>query len=355
MDWVEGAALSQWLAAHSEKASQLVLVSPFITQSGLEHVLARLKNKRRNFHLTILTELSIASVLLNLLDLDILESLLADSTERHQIVLHDIPGLHAKVFLFDREAVVGSGNLTQAGTGGSNIEIGIRISKKSDIEELKDCIQRWQFGKSPIQSSDISRLRTIIERDFSRYKNLSNDIVRFSPNQLQIFPGNEGYFSTVKNVLMLAKARGGCSRERMLQLLRGETVGTKGSGTPHSRLLFLEYHDIVEQKENHVCITEFGQTFLSRNGSTDFAMLLRKHFPSIAQLWAAFLLDPTRGWTYKELKAEFPALSSDRNGELIENSVRWLRSLGIVEEVTGEGREIHHRYVRPPQKRNKQE
>ena len=131
---------------------QVVLVSPFLTIP----VALRLASIARvsTAEWSILTNLNPAAAAGGYLSIDGLREL-----QKAGVVVGHLGRLHAKVYLADERALVGSANLTQTGLGitsHSNVELSVRIEGDA-IDDLNETIKRWRNIAAVVDSAAIDR------------------------------------------------------------------------------------------------------------------------------------------------------------------------------------------------------
>jgi len=339
MDWVEDAALGTWLTALLPACHDLYLASPYITNGGLQPLLKELRRPRRRLSVTILTCLDPMAVLTGALDLEALATLLSLSCDSHPVCLIHVPGLHAKVFIVDeRAAVVGSGNLTRSGTQGLNVELGVRVTARADVRAVTQKFQHWSAGRPPLTVGDLDRFGRLVENNFG---GIRRALSALTWGRLEVFPGAEGtdddYFYAMISVLALGGGRG-CSSETITDALKKLAQGQAGSQTAQARLLFLEFLGLMDQREDgRLYTTALGKSLNRSTGARRFAGLLMQEFPLVRRTLLALCDAHPDYLTYPQIAA---ALSDDTiraedATEEVKDGVRWLRSLGLVQEAAG--------------------
>jgi hypothetical protein len=76
--------------------------------------------------------------------------------------IRSLRNLHAKVVVVDRRwALIGSGNLTAAGSNGGNAELGVVLSQQQARKALDDYFEAWWAAGEPL---DVARLRKLASR-----------------------------------------------------------------------------------------------------------------------------------------------------------------------------------------------
>jgi len=102
----------------------------------------------------LLTALSIAAVESGYLSVDALRAFRSAGFEVASLL-----NLHAKVVLVDRRwGLIGSGNLTRAGAGGGNAELGIVLGPSQARAAQSDFFDLWWRDSEPLQDSWLSSL-----------------------------------------------------------------------------------------------------------------------------------------------------------------------------------------------------
>jgi len=344
MQWIESGELAQWLAGNIRQARQLCIASPFVTRAGLEPVLAELTRRGRHLEVTLLTSLDVLAALTQALDVEALRALMALSNEHCPVRVFHVPDLHAKVYLLDqRSAVVGSGNMTHAGTGGPNKELGVVVTGKNDLAILLAKLEKWRGTRVPLTEEELIRFADVVRDNLGAF----NKLPSLKYGRLQTFPGHpDGYFAALMAALDVASSRTGCSREAMLQHLKNEEQGRDGSSTPTNRLLFLEYLDLVRHQDGRVCLTDRGTSLRRkrRGSATELMRLLGDKVGGFERIQAIFEREPARVLTYQQLHQELTGnAEADGKDEEMRKQVRWLRGLAVLEEAvrTADGYKTH--------------
>jgi hypothetical protein len=142
------------LVARTGKAERRIhLVSPFLTL-GVAKEIAAANPRSAPAERRLLTALTERGVRAQALDPRALRVLLEAGFE-----IGSIPNLHAKLSLIDDWGLIGSGNLTGSGLGGSkgaNIELGVILSA-SLVEASASIFARWWSRGSPVTGDLITR------------------------------------------------------------------------------------------------------------------------------------------------------------------------------------------------------
>jgi PLD-like domain len=175
---------STLVEAVKQARQEIFCISPYFTDDVLEDVektllsLPQKANPLITFH--ILTRIRIEDFLTGASELKALERLLAwpGQMPHWTVELRAHQGVHAKVWIIDRQfAVVGSGNATHSGLD-RNLEYGIAVADQNFIERIRaDWAPLWEESQ-PISSEqlrDMRRLLEQIERD-SQYQHLTEQL-----------------------------------------------------------------------------------------------------------------------------------------------------------------------------------
>lgn len=339
MDFVKGKELGEWLTLVMPKSRSVVIASPYITKTGLQPILTRFANPRRRLDVQILTSFEALSVLTGSLDVDVLCDLLEKGNKTGaapSVTIYDVFDLHAKVCIVDgRTAVIGSGNMTRGGTLGTNVELGVKITTRRDVKEVTAQLEDWKRGLTPITAAEMITFKRLVNENFKAYRALPD----VSLGHIQVFPGADGdYFAAMQQVVKHASGRKGCSRAAMRESLKNIAQGTDGAQTPQARLVFLELLGLVEtsQDNQNVIGTDAGAALGSRSGRKKFGAMLMKKYPIVRRTYQ-FLCDAYPGSiTYSEMEAGLLVAddpnSASRGIDELQDSARWLRSLGLIED-----------------------
>jgi hypothetical protein len=141
-----------------DRLEQRVLIaSPFIGREVGELLAARVAVRLRSANrppprLRLLTAFSDVSVRTGYLSATALRALMKMGFEARSIA-----NLHAKVVVIDNWALVGSGNLSEAGLGGLNVELGLH-ARDTDADAAAEIFERWfsQARSGRLLLSDVS-------------------------------------------------------------------------------------------------------------------------------------------------------------------------------------------------------
>jgi len=352
MEFVRGKELGDWLTQVVPKCHSIVIASPYITKSGLQPILTQHANPRRRLDIRILTSFEALSVLTGSLDVDVLCELWEQGNKAAvvpSVTIYDITDLHAKVCIVDgRVAVIGSGNMTRAGTLGTNVELGVKVTARREVSEVVAQLEGWTRDLTPITATEMKRFKRLVDDNFKQYRGLPD----VSLGHLQVFPGADGdYFAAMQQAVKTASGRRGCDRMGMLKALRNVEQGAEGLQTPQGRLIFLELLGLVESRSESqaITVTEAGTSLGRRGGRKEFALRLMDRFPIVRRTYT-FLCDAhPHTTTYEEMKsallAEDEANRAARAIDELQDSARWLRSLGLIED---DGRKPLRFHARKP-------
>lgn len=142
-----------------EAASErILLASPFLSNRVAAH-LAEAAERSDASDRRLITALAVGSVRVGVLDPDALLLLMEAGFE-----IGSIRNLHAKVSIVDRGwALVGSGNLTKAGLGGTargNVELGVELNE-AQLGEAESFYESWWAKADPVSSGLLKELSQI--------------------------------------------------------------------------------------------------------------------------------------------------------------------------------------------------
>ena len=120
-------------------SEDLFMMSPFIGKDPLERI-GQIASNKGNMHISIVTNLAIDSLVSGSLDIAALLHL-AQSIPGLKITY--LPGLHAKVYVFDKcLAIVTSANLTRGGLT-SNHEYGVLLRDSSYVSKIQTDVNKY--------------------------------------------------------------------------------------------------------------------------------------------------------------------------------------------------------------------
>ena len=328
MNFLDSAEIGRWLGHRLPACKHLFIASPFVTEGALEPIVKQLE-KRDDFRFTLVTNVDVMAALMGALDIDALAKLLQKKSYRGQVAfLHD-PNLHAKVVMVDqRSALVGSANLTLAGTAGRNIELATEITGAQQIQDLVKVIQPW--SKRPEVTRDsLDAVRERCTELEGRYRGLRAAAATGLP---RIVGGGDDvvYFQNLQLFLSWVRDGTGGTRavKKAVEYLRNEDRQERGSKTPETDLHFVATHGLVRFKGSRVrkveC-TRDGTRVLAKSGRRFLFDLLWRRHPELR--WAGkFFVDlGAKSVTREQLKKEAPGWVDDP-----EIPTGWLRSLELV-------------------------
>jgi hypothetical protein len=143
-------------ALRSAKTS-IVIATPFLSRSVAGHIVRAadegLARQRR-----IITALNDSAVAGGYLSIDAIEEFISGEFQ-----VKSLRNLHAKVLITDGSwGLIGSGNLTEAGSNGGNAELGIVLSTKQAHQAQHDFFERWWQAAEPI---DLAYMRSLRKRE----------------------------------------------------------------------------------------------------------------------------------------------------------------------------------------------
>lgn len=149
---------------------ELLITSPYIkkTEADCENLSTRNLSSKISFRL--LTDLRSQSILDNSLDI---EALQVFQDRLHKFELLTLPGLHAKVYIFDSAyAVVGSSNLTPSGFG-YNYEYNVGISDLTTVQKIKIDIDNYSRIGNTVEKEKINELCVVAQEVKEEYQRVS--------------------------------------------------------------------------------------------------------------------------------------------------------------------------------------
>lgn len=136
----------------------LLVVSPFISQFGLQTLRESIGTKKTDLAITMLTCISVGNLSSGSLDIQALSEFCAAIPACR---IKSLPGLHAKAYVADlSKAVVTSANLTYGGLKG-NYEYGLMMTDKGLISAIhRDMLEYSALG-ADLQNSDLQELACV--------------------------------------------------------------------------------------------------------------------------------------------------------------------------------------------------
>jgi hypothetical protein len=144
--------------------TDLLIASPFIKKSEADWVCSLVAG--RSIHLSVLTDIRSDSVLNGSLDIDALKIFSHAAADSKVIAL---PGLHAKVYVRDKDfAIITSANLTPSGFQ-SNYEYGVGLSDPQVVYQIRQDLEAYGRVGSPMTPELMSELVAISEDLIEEY------------------------------------------------------------------------------------------------------------------------------------------------------------------------------------------
>jgi hypothetical protein len=143
--------------------TDLLIATPFIKKSEANWVCSFVAG--RSIHLSVLTDVRSDSFLNGSLDMDALK-IFSHAADSKVIAL---PGLHAKVYVRDKDfAIITSANLTPSGLQ-SNYEYGVGLSDPQIVYQIREDLEAYGRVGSPMTQELISELVTVSEDLIEEY------------------------------------------------------------------------------------------------------------------------------------------------------------------------------------------
>jgi HKD family nuclease len=154
--------------------SNLVIASPYVTDSGISYLLSHLPRAKINtINIRLLTDLSPVNIYQAATDPDALRSL-ADTIPNFRL-LH-LPKLHAKVYVADyQNAIVTSANLTAGGLE-RNYEYGLFTDSSTLVRQIAEDITEYSDLGALVTTENLLEYCKIAERLRATFKNQQHSI-----------------------------------------------------------------------------------------------------------------------------------------------------------------------------------
>lgn len=151
-----GSALEELDGALRESQRSIAIATPFMSLPVADQ-LVRAADEGRATTRRLITAINDASIVGGYLDPRAIEVFVGAGFD-----VRSLRNLHAKLVLVDgRRGVLGSGNLTAAGLGGGNAELGIVLGRKQTVEAEKQHFASWWRAALPV---DMERLHAVERR-----------------------------------------------------------------------------------------------------------------------------------------------------------------------------------------------
>ncbi len=167
----------------SSVRSSLCICSPYITEYGVDLVMANLEAAvRQSVRVTLLTDLSPLNIAQGATRPQAIESLAASIPD---LRIWHLPRVHAKVFVQDSQsAIVTSGNLTAGGLK-RNVEYGVLISDQTMAAEIETDIQHYSALGAGVSRAAIERCSAISLRLQELYSQQQTEL-REASSELEV-------------------------------------------------------------------------------------------------------------------------------------------------------------------------
>jgi hypothetical protein len=148
------AGLADMMTALKQAATSISIATPFLSRSVAGHIV-RAADEGSATQRRVITALNDSAVAGGYLSIDAIEEFIAAQFE-----VKSLRNLHAKVLITDGSwALIGSGNLTEAGANGGNAELGIVLSAKQAHDAQHLFFERWWRVAEPLDLGYMRSLR----------------------------------------------------------------------------------------------------------------------------------------------------------------------------------------------------
>ena len=140
-------------------SEDLFMVSPFIGKGPLERI-GQIASSKRNIHISVVTNLAIDSLVSGSLDI---AALLQLAKSIPDLAITYLPGLHAKVYVFDNSlAVITSANLTRGGLK-NNHEYGVLLRGSSHVSKIRMDMNKYALLGARMDLDSLESLSEITQ------------------------------------------------------------------------------------------------------------------------------------------------------------------------------------------------
>ena len=334
--------ISDWTQeACKSPTSDLILISPYISSSGLGALTQALQNRNRKLDVRLVTDIRGDSVVDGYLDLKVLIKLLKFNEQKTKnIQIHHISGLHAKVVWRrtksgGKKGLISSSNLTSP----RSIELGYEV-KNQEAEVLRGKID-WMIQAD--NSVDIDYLEGV-DSFYHNNKKLFRSPGGQEATLFEIFPGDGTYLDELKKLLNFCETYK--SLKDVTKALFNERMRTD-STTPEQRLFFLIYLGLVKFNNGRIRRNPIGNKICKKQRKGKYLLwrlLFKKSlvFKQVCMTIASRSNDGSREFTYQKLHQWLSSEAPDRVEvstfeEQQKRAVRWLRSLECLQDKRKEG------------------
>jgi hypothetical protein len=146
--------LADMAAALRQATASIAIATPFLSRSVAGH-LVRAADEGSARRRRLITALNESAVMGGYLSIVAIEEFIAAHFE-----VRSLRNLHAKVLIADGSwALIGSGNLTEAGVNGRNAELGIVLTPQQAGEAERLYFERWWGAAEPLDLAYMRSLR----------------------------------------------------------------------------------------------------------------------------------------------------------------------------------------------------
>lgn len=350
----------------NNKATHLLIASPFIKEAGVDAIVERINKRNSNtpkLRVVVITKFEWIDFITKASDLSAIQRLYNLAREEcidrvsSAVVLDLSPSLHAKLYLTNLQGITGSANLTHPGIHGGNAEICLNICEPSTLLALKKSFVGLTDQASVVDESFLKN----IERQLLRLKTQQDqygELIK-AVNHLQEtsklcrlpVPKNSDlesanyYGQMVAYLRWIRRGDGKKTKSALVNKIAetlndGKRQNKNSKRDAQSSVDFFKAIEVIRYPtKNKVCLTSFGEKVASApkgQRKAVFAQILRwsenaHHDHRLRNIMLPFEnLEKSKHHTIESLLKQLKNAAT-RSSTCIERN--WLESLGVIDRI----------------------
>lgn len=344
---VEGNEIISRIEKYARGVHDIIICSPFITKNGI-NPLIKIFKKKDKIDLTVISRFDELEWLSGVTDPDVFTTLFK-LPKKWAVKIILVDGLHAKAIVLGKKAaIIGSANVTGGGFDG-NFELGV-VVRDSMVETIRKRLEKFEEAGVELSVDALEAkidylhgpLCQQYERLIKEARNLNRErrpgLISFTRDREAIFD----YTAHLLELLIFIRDQSTpVPKDALIEWLHKKSLSDQPKMN-EDRVKFIEDLGYIEKITSGFRLTERGKRLLlAENPSVLLYKKLKSKYREFErletqlQIWAkkkaAFNAN-----TILELE-EFKAEETIKNESAIEYwnaRLRWLKSLGIIEEVS---------------------
>lgn len=345
---VEGNEIVERVKRYAPRVKDIIICSPFITKRGMGQLLGIFKKKDR-VNLTVFSRFDELEWLTGVTDPEVFSELFELGRRKFwEVKIMLVDGLHAKaIVLGKRAAILGSANVTGGGFDG-NFELGI-VVRDSMVEAVRKRLSTLEEAGVELTSDALAAKleylkgpycahhRKLLAASRALHKERRPGLVSFTRDKGKPLDYTE---HLVDFLSLIAGSSTPVQKSELIQWLHGKAHSEKPK-LSDQRLSFVEDLGYIEEVPGGYRIHERGKRFLQASSPRHVL------YSKLKSRWKEFKLLEEHLLKWGKKKALFNADTLCRirafqgREDIREESVveywnqrlRWLKSIGIIEEV----------------------